>query len=89
MCWAAALGFSPRIVQLVNCVIAGILAGVAGSMHSAYRGNAFPDYAGIGIGITIDALVMDGVKGFYGGVSGAIIYVQKNPEERTPRQGCK
>jgi len=73
---AAALGFSPRIVQLVACVIAGTLAGIAGTLHSAFQGNAFPDYAGIGI--TIDALVMvviGGVKGFYGGVFGAIIYV--------------
>jgi branched-chain amino acid transport system permease protein len=73
---AAALGFSPRTVQLVACVISGTLAGIAGTMYSAFHGNAFPDYAGIGI--TIDALVMvviGGVKGFYGGVFGAIIYV--------------
>ena len=41
-----------------------------------FHGNAFPDYAGIGI--TVDALVMvviGGVKSFYGGVIGAIIYV--------------
>jgi branched-chain amino acid transport system permease protein len=73
---AAALGFSPRIVQLVACVIAGTLAGIAGTMYSVFHGNAFPDYAGIGI--TVDALVMvviGGVKSFYGGVVGAIIYV--------------
>jgi branched-chain amino acid transport system permease protein len=73
---AAALGFSPRLVQLVACVIAGTLAGIAGTMYSVFQGNAFPDYAGIGI--TVDALVMvviGGVKGFYGGVFGAIIYV--------------
>ncbi len=73
---AAALGFSPRLVQLVACVIAGTLAGIAGTMYSVFQGNAFPDYAGVGI--TIDALVMvviGGVKGFYGGVFGAIIYV--------------
>ena len=73
---AAALGFSPRTVQLVAFVIAGMLAGVAGTMYAVFHGNAFPDYAGIGI--TVDALVMvviGGVKGFYGGVFGAIIYV--------------
>jgi branched-chain amino acid transport system permease protein len=73
---AAALGFSPRIVQLVACVIAGTLAGISGTMYSVFHGNAFPDYAGIGI--TVDALVMvviGGVKSFYGGVVGAIIYV--------------
>jgi branched-chain amino acid transport system permease protein len=73
---AAALGFSPRLVQLVACVIAGTLAGIAGTMYSVFHGNAFPDYAGIGI--TVDALVMvviGGVKSFYGGVVGAIIYV--------------
>jgi branched-chain amino acid transport system permease protein len=73
---AACLALLARIVQLVACVIAGTLAGIAGMMYSAFQGNAFPDYAGIGI--TIDALVMvviGGVKGFYGGVFGAIIYV--------------
>jgi branched-chain amino acid transport system permease protein len=73
---AAALGFSPRTVQLVACVIVGTLAGIAGTLYSVFHGNAFPDYAGIGI--TVDALVMvviGGVKGFYGGVFGAIIYV--------------
>jgi branched-chain amino acid transport system permease protein len=73
---AAALGFSPRLVQLVACLIAGTLAGIAGTMYSVFQGNAFPDYAGIGI--TVDALVMvviGGVKGFYGGIFGAIIYV--------------
>ncbi len=73
---AAALGFSPRTVQLVACVIAGTLAGIAGTMYSVFHGNAFPDYAGIGI--TVDALVMvviGGVKSFYGGVVGAVIYV--------------
>jgi len=57
-------------------VIAGSLAGIAGTMYSVFHGNAFPDYAGIGI--TVDSLVMvviGGVKGFYGGVFGAIIYV--------------
>jgi branched-chain amino acid transport system permease protein len=73
---AAALGFSPRTVQLTAFVIAGTLAGIAGTMYSVFHGNAFPDYAGIGI--TVDALVMvviGGVKSFYGGVVGAIIYV--------------
>jgi branched-chain amino acid transport system permease protein len=73
---AAALGFSPRIVQLIACVIAGTLAGTAGTMYSVFHGNAFPDYAGMSI--TVDALVMvviGGVKGFYGGVFGAVIYV--------------
>jgi branched-chain amino acid transport system permease protein len=73
---AAALGFSPRLVQLMAFVIAGTLAGIAGTMYSVFHGNAFPDYAGIGI--TVDALVMvviGGVKSFYGGVVGAIIYV--------------
>jgi branched-chain amino acid transport system permease protein len=73
---AAALGFNPRTVQLVAFMISGTLAGVAGTLYSVFHGNAFPDYAGIGI--TVDALVMvviGGVKGFYGGVFGAVIYV--------------
>jgi branched-chain amino acid transport system permease protein len=73
---AAALGFNPRLVQLTAFVIAGTLAGVAGTLYSVFHGNAFPDYAGIGI--TVDALVMiviGGVRSFYGGVIGAVIYV--------------
>lgn len=73
---AAALGYNPRLVQLTAFVIAGTLAGIAGTLYAVFHGNAFPDYAGIGI--TVDALVMvviGGVKGFYGGVFGAIIYV--------------
>lgn len=73
---AAALGFNPRTVQLTAFVLAGTLAGVAGTLYSVFHGNAFPDYAGIGI--TVDALVMvvlGGVKSFYGGVIGALIYV--------------
>ncbi len=73
---AAALGFNPRLVQLTAYVISGTLAGLAGTMYAVFHGNAFPDYAGIGL--TVDALVMvviGGVKGFYGGVLGAIVYV--------------
>lgn len=72
---AAALGYSPRMVQLVAFVIAGTLAGVAGTLFAVYQGNAFPDYAGIGF--TIDALVMvviGGLHSFAGGVYGAVIY---------------
>ncbi len=73
---AAALGFNPRMVQLTAFVIAGTIAGFAGTLYAVFHGNAFPDYAGIGI--TVDALVMvvlGGVKSFYGGVIGAVIYV--------------
>ncbi len=61
---AAALGFSPRIVQLVAFVIAGMLAGIAGTLYSVFYGNAFPDYAGMGI--SIDALVMVVIGGVNG-----------------------
>jgi branched-chain amino acid transport system permease protein len=72
---AAALGYAPRTVQLVAFVIAGTLAGVAGTLFAVYHGNAFPDYAGIGF--TIDALVMvviGGLHSFAGGIYGAVIY---------------
>lgn len=72
---AAALGYAPRTVQLVAFVIAGTLAGVAGTLFAVYQGNAFPDYAGIGF--TIDALVMvviGGLHSFAGGIYGAVIY---------------
>ena len=72
---AAALGYSPRTVQLLAFVFAGLLAGIAGTLFAVYHGNAFPDYAGIGF--TIDALVMvviGGLHSFAGGIYGAIIY---------------
>lgn len=72
---AAALGYSPRAVQLLAFVIAGTLAGVAGTLFSVYQGNAFPDYAGLGF--TVDALVMvviGGLHSFAGGIYGAVIY---------------
>jgi branched-chain amino acid transport system permease protein len=72
---AAALGYNPRSVQLVAFVIAGMLAGVAGTLFAVYQGNAFPDYAGLGF--TIDALVMvviGGLHSFAGGIYGAVIY---------------
>jgi len=72
---AAALGYNPRRVQHLAFVIAGTLAGVAGTLFAVYHGNAFPDYAGIGF--TIDALVMvviGGLRSFAGGIYGAVIY---------------
>jgi branched-chain amino acid transport system permease protein len=72
---AAALGYAPRTVQLLAFVIAGTLAGVAGTLFAIYQGNAFPDYAGIGF--TLDALVMvviGGLHSFAGGIYGAVIY---------------
>jgi len=72
---AAALGYAPRTVQLAAFVIAGTLAGVAGTLFAVYQGNAFPDYAGIGF--TLDALVMvviGGLHSFAGGIYGAVIY---------------
>jgi branched-chain amino acid transport system permease protein len=72
---AAALGYGPRSVQLLAFVIAGTLAGVAGTLFAIYQGNAFPDYAGIGF--TLDALLMvviGGLHSFAGGIYGAVIY---------------
>ena len=72
---AAALGYNPRRVQHIAFVLAGTLAGVAGTLFAVYQGNAFPDYAGIGF--TIDALVMvviGGLRSFAGGIYGAVIY---------------
>lgn len=73
---AAALGYNPRRVQLVAFVIAGTLAGIAGTLFGVFQGNAFPDYAGISF--TIDALVMvviGGLRSFAGGIYGAVIYM--------------
>ncbi|SME91000.1 amino acid/amide ABC transporter membrane protein 2, HAAT family [Tistlia consotensis] len=72
----SASGLNPRRVQLTAFVIAGTLAGVAGSLFAALQGNAFPDYAGLGF--TLDSLIMvvlGGLRSFGGGLYGAVIYV--------------
>lgn len=72
---AAALGYNPRQVQHLTFFIAGTLAGVAGTLFAVYHGNAFPEYAGIGL--TVDGLVMvviGGLRSFAGGIYGAVVY---------------
>ena len=72
---AAAFGYNPRTVQLIAFVLAGLFAGIAGTLYAVYQGNAFPDYAGLGF--TIDALVMvviGGLHSFAGGIYGAVVY---------------
>ncbi|MCL4748100.1 MAG: branched-chain amino acid ABC transporter permease [Burkholderiaceae bacterium] len=72
---AAALGYNPRQVQHLAFVIAGTLAGIAGTLFAVFHGNAFPDYTGLGF--TVDALVMvviGGLRSFAGGIYGAVIY---------------
>ncbi len=73
---ASASGLNPRRVQLTTFVIAGVLAGVAGTLFAVLHGNAFPDYAGLGF--TLDSLIMvvlGGLHSFAGGIYGAVIYV--------------
>ncbi len=72
---AAASGLNPKRVQLTAFVIAGFFAGVAGTLFSVFNGNAFPDYAGIGL--TLDSLVMvvlGGLYSFGGAIYGAVVY---------------
>ena len=74
---AEALGLAPRRVQLVAFVLSAVLAGVAGTLFAVFQGAAFPDYAGLGF--TLDALIMvvlGGLNSFWGGVLGAIVFVQ-------------
>lgn len=70
---ASALGFNPRKVQWIAFIIAGFLAGVAGTLYSAFQGNAFPDY--VGTRFSLDAMVMvmlGGLGSFAGPIVGAI-----------------
>ncbi|MCZ8269456.1 MAG: branched-chain amino acid ABC transporter permease [Beijerinckiaceae bacterium] len=74
---AEALGLAPRRVQLVAFVLSAVLAGVAGTLFAVFQGAAFPDYAGLSF--TLDALIMvvlGGLNSFWGGVLGAIVFVQ-------------
>lgn len=71
---AAALGFSQRQVQWVAFVIAGSLAGVAGTLYSAFQGNAFPDYAGMRFSLApLVMVILGGLGSFFGPVIGAIV----------------
>lgn len=72
---AEALGLGARRVQLVAFVIAAFFAGIAGTLYAVLQGNAFPDYAGLGL--TLDGLIMvvlGGLNSFAGGIWGAVIY---------------
>ncbi|MDE1544053.1 branched-chain amino acid ABC transporter permease [Dechloromonas agitata] len=71
---AAALGFSQRKVQWVAFVIAGFLAGVAGTLYSAFQGNAFPDYAGMRFSLTpLVMVILGGLGSFAGPIVGAVV----------------
>lgn len=72
---AGAGGFDARQIQLAAFVIAGFLAGIAGTLFAVFHGNVFPDYAGLGF--SLEALVMvvlGGLHSFAGGILGAVIY---------------
>ena len=73
---AEASGLDPRNVQLIAFVIAGFLAGIAGTLFSAAQANAFPDYSGMGM--TLDSLIMvtlGGIGNFFAGIAGAVAFV--------------
>ena len=72
---AAALGYSPRTVNLLAFSLAGLFAGIAGALFACQQGNAFPEYAGLTF--AIEALVMvviGGLRSFSGGIYGAVVY---------------
>ncbi len=72
---AGAMGHSRKKIQLIAFTISGLLSGIAGTMFGVFQANVFPDY--VGVGFTVDVLVMvllGGLYSFSAGIYGAIIY---------------
>jgi branched-chain amino acid transport system permease protein len=70
-----AIGIDGMRTQWTAFVIAGTVAGVAGSLFVYLKGSVFPD--SLGIPLSVDALVMvllGGVETLSGAIVGAIIY---------------
>jgi len=70
-----AIGIDGKRTQWTAFVIAGTVAGVAGSLFVYLKGSVFPD--SLGIPLSVDALVMvllGGVETVSGAIVGAIIY---------------
>lgn len=72
---AQAIGLSPRRLQWVVFVIAGVLAGLAGVMHAFSKGSISPDV--LAIPRSVDALVMvllGGINTLAGPIVGAAAF---------------
>jgi len=72
----AALGVDVRIHRLLAFGVAGLLAGLGGTLYVFLKGSAFPDY--LGIPLSVQALVMallGGIQTLVGAPLGAALYV--------------
>ena len=72
---AQSIGLSPRRLQWVVFVIAGVLAGLAGVMHAFSKGSISPDV--LSIPRSVDALVMvllGGINTLAGPIVGAVAF---------------
>jgi branched-chain amino acid transport system permease protein len=72
---AGAIGIGRTRTQWIAFMIAGGMAGAAGSLFAFLKGSVFPDY--LSIPVSIDALVMvllGGIETVSGAVAGAIVY---------------
>jgi branched-chain amino acid transport system permease protein len=72
---AQSIGLSPRRLQWVVFVIAGVLAGLAGVMHAFSKGSISPDV--LAIPRSVDALVMvllGGINTLAGPIVGAVAF---------------
>ena len=72
---AQSIGLSPRRLQWVMFVIAGVLAGLAGVMHAFSKGSISPDV--LAIPRSVDALVMvllGGINTLAGPIVGAVAF---------------
>jgi branched-chain amino acid transport system permease protein len=70
-----AVGLDRRRLQWLGFVLAGVFAGVAGSLYAFLKGSVFPD--AISIPLSVDGLVMvllGGVHTLTGPIVGAVLY---------------
>jgi branched-chain amino acid transport system permease protein len=72
---AVSVGIDVRLYQLVNFVLAGFFAGLAGALYAFEKGSVFPDF--LGIVKSVDPLVMvllGGSHAFAGPALGAAVF---------------
>ena len=70
-----AIGVNVQRLRLLAFVVAGVCAGMAGTIFVFLKGSAFPDY--LSVPVSIESLVMvllGGLQTLFGGPVGALVY---------------
>lgn len=73
---AEAIGMNVKLHQWMGFALAGLVAGIAGSVFAFSKGSVFPD--ALGIGLSVDGLIMvllGGIHALAGPIFGAVAFV--------------